>query len=177
MEAVDKGCLMTRIGVSGWMFLLVPAHPGSPEQMAVKRLCVLNRVEEADQQQPRQPSWGCYWRCDITSRAQSVFVLQRLKYSTINTQDSPDQPTRKAQFPERLTARAVVVSTLWYTLTVMLTSGWRGPKAMPPTARNQVVAPPSVGRCRRRSIMSLYRATADATMWGPAGLNSFSHTV
>jgi len=29
MEEVDKG-LMTTIGVSRWMFLLVPAHPGCP---------------------------------------------------------------------------------------------------------------------------------------------------
>jgi len=28
MEEVDKGCVMTTIGVSGWMFLLVPAHLG-----------------------------------------------------------------------------------------------------------------------------------------------------
>ena len=27
---VDKGCLTIRMGVSGWVFLLVPAHPGSP---------------------------------------------------------------------------------------------------------------------------------------------------
>ena len=31
---------MIRMGVSGWMFLLVPAYPGSPGQKAVKRLCV-----------------------------------------------------------------------------------------------------------------------------------------
>ena len=31
---------MSRRGVSGWMFLLVPAHLGSPRQRAVKRLCV-----------------------------------------------------------------------------------------------------------------------------------------
>ena len=31
---------MSRRGVSGWMFLLVPAHPGSPGQRAVKRSCV-----------------------------------------------------------------------------------------------------------------------------------------
>jgi len=30
------------MGVSGWMFLLVLAHSGSPGQRAVKRLCVLN---------------------------------------------------------------------------------------------------------------------------------------
>jgi len=28
----DKGCLMTTIGVSRWMFLLVPALPGCPGQ-------------------------------------------------------------------------------------------------------------------------------------------------
>ena len=40
MEEVDKGCLMIRMGVSGWMFHLVPAHLGSPGQRAVKQLCV-----------------------------------------------------------------------------------------------------------------------------------------
>jgi len=37
MEEVDKGCPM---GVSGWVFLLVPAYPGSPGPTAVKRLYV-----------------------------------------------------------------------------------------------------------------------------------------
>jgi len=41
MQEVDKGCLMTRTGVSGWMFLLVPAYPGSPGPKAVKQLCVV----------------------------------------------------------------------------------------------------------------------------------------
>ena len=40
MEEVDKGCPMIGMGVSGWMFLLVPAYPGSPGQKAIKRLCV-----------------------------------------------------------------------------------------------------------------------------------------
>ena len=40
IEKIDKGCLMTRMAVSGWMFLLVSAHPGSSGQRAVKRLCV-----------------------------------------------------------------------------------------------------------------------------------------
>jgi len=40
MEEDDKGCPMIMMGVSGWMFLLVPAYPGSPGQKAVKRLCV-----------------------------------------------------------------------------------------------------------------------------------------
>jgi len=40
MEEDDKGCPIFRMGVSGRMFLLVPAYPGSPGQKAVKRLCV-----------------------------------------------------------------------------------------------------------------------------------------
>ena len=42
MQKADKGWLMIRIGRSGRMFLLVglPAHPGSPGQMAIKWLCV-----------------------------------------------------------------------------------------------------------------------------------------
>ena len=40
MEEDDKGCPMIMMGVNGWMFLLVPAYPGSPGQKAVKRLCV-----------------------------------------------------------------------------------------------------------------------------------------
>jgi len=32
MEEADKGWLIIRIGVSGWIFLLVPAHPGSMDK-------------------------------------------------------------------------------------------------------------------------------------------------
>jgi len=37
MEKDDKGSMMIRMGVSGWMFLLVPAYPGCPGSKAVKR--------------------------------------------------------------------------------------------------------------------------------------------
>ena len=41
IRMVDE--LMSRRGVSGWMFLLVPAHPGSPGQRALNgRVCVLS---------------------------------------------------------------------------------------------------------------------------------------
>jgi len=40
MEEDDKGCPMIRMGVSGWVFLLVPAYPGSPGPKAIKRWCV-----------------------------------------------------------------------------------------------------------------------------------------
>ena len=38
MEIGDKGSTLTRMGVSGCMFLLVPAYPGCPRQTAVKWL-------------------------------------------------------------------------------------------------------------------------------------------
>jgi len=41
MEKDDKGSTMIRMGVSGWMFLLVPAYPGCPGSKAVKRLLLL----------------------------------------------------------------------------------------------------------------------------------------
>jgi len=37
MEKDDKESTMIRMGVSGWMFLLVPAYPGCPGSKAVKR--------------------------------------------------------------------------------------------------------------------------------------------
>jgi len=40
MEEDDKGCPMIRMGVSGRVFLLVPADPGCPGPKAVKRLSV-----------------------------------------------------------------------------------------------------------------------------------------
>jgi len=49
MEEADKGWLRIRIGVSAWMFLLVPAHPGSPRQEAVNQMfccfcCLQNKT-------------------------------------------------------------------------------------------------------------------------------------
>jgi len=41
MEKADKGWLMIRIAMSGWMFLLVPVYLGSPGQRAVKLLLLL----------------------------------------------------------------------------------------------------------------------------------------
>ena len=41
IEKGDKGSMLTRMGVSGWMFLLVPAYPGCPGQTAVKWLLLL----------------------------------------------------------------------------------------------------------------------------------------
>jgi len=40
MEEADKDWMMITI-VGGWMFLLVPVHPGSPGQRTVKRLLLL----------------------------------------------------------------------------------------------------------------------------------------
>ena len=41
MEKGDKRSTMMRMGVSGWMFLLVPAYPGCPGSKAVKRSSLL----------------------------------------------------------------------------------------------------------------------------------------
>ena len=41
MEEDDKGCPIIRMGVSGCMFLLVPAYPGCPGSKAVKRSLLL----------------------------------------------------------------------------------------------------------------------------------------
>jgi len=41
MEKGDKGSTLTRMGVSGCMFLLVLAYPGCPGQTAVKWLLLL----------------------------------------------------------------------------------------------------------------------------------------
>ena len=41
MEKDDKASTMIRMGVSGWMFLLVPAYPGCPGSKAVKRSLLL----------------------------------------------------------------------------------------------------------------------------------------
>jgi len=41
MDTADKGRLMTTMGVSGGMFLLVPAHPGCPRQNPENRKTVV----------------------------------------------------------------------------------------------------------------------------------------
>jgi len=41
MEEADKDWMVIKM-VGGWVFLLVPAHPGSPGQRAVKRLLLLH---------------------------------------------------------------------------------------------------------------------------------------
>ena len=48
---------MTRMGVSGRMFILVPAHPGSLGQRAVKWLCLCVWVYAEE-------DWG-YWLTQI----------------------------------------------------------------------------------------------------------------
>jgi len=42
MEEAGKGWLMIRRDVSGWMFLLIPAHPGICGQRALKLVVVVS---------------------------------------------------------------------------------------------------------------------------------------
>jgi len=57
MEEDDKECPMIRLGVSGWVFLLVPAYPGCPGQKPLNGcvcthtraracVCVLQSIEK-----------------------------------------------------------------------------------------------------------------------------------
>jgi len=82
MEKDDKGSTMIRMGVSGWMFLLVPAYPGCPGSKAVKRSLLLLlfrqryclsfdwplRVQRTNDFQ--------YWQCD------SWMMVFKLKHTT-----------------------------------------------------------------------------------------------
>jgi len=52
MEENDKGCPMIRLGVSGWVFLLVTAYPGSPGQKPLNGcVCVLSGTTQVSQYQ------------------------------------------------------------------------------------------------------------------------------
>ena len=53
MEKGDKGSTMIRTGVSGWMFLLVPAYPGCPGSKAVKRSLLLSGTTWVGQYQKK----------------------------------------------------------------------------------------------------------------------------
>jgi len=55
MEA-DKDWMMIRT-VGGWMFLLVPAQPGSPGQRAVKWLLLLLKAIPDSLQKPGHQMW------------------------------------------------------------------------------------------------------------------------
>ena len=61
MDEADKGCPMTRMGASGWVFLLVPAYPGSPRPTAVKRLCVCVYFTLHTEKRVKQ-TCTCWWK-------------------------------------------------------------------------------------------------------------------
>ena len=55
MEEGDEWCPMNRMGVSGWVFLLVPSYPGCPGPKGVKQLCMWFGV------------WLNYFQCQMSS--------------------------------------------------------------------------------------------------------------
>ena len=63
MDKSDKGRMMTMIGVSGWMFLLVPAHLGCLGQNPESRKAVVCE---------------CVWEKDVELRVQ---VSNRIQVS------------------------------------------------------------------------------------------------
>ena len=65
----DKGSMMIRMGVSGWMFLLVPAYPGCPGSKAVKQSLLCYR-RSSSRWRTDEHSLGCWcslvrgvWQC------------------------------------------------------------------------------------------------------------------
>ena len=63
--------------MSGWMFLPVPAHPGSPGQRVVKRLCVCVLINQSSKISAVITTFSQF--CDGTSpRRQVVDVFQQL---------------------------------------------------------------------------------------------------
>jgi len=58
--------------VGGWMFLLVPSHPGSLEQMAIKRLLLLTESNDCSMSQAAT----CVW----------LLVIQEYKMETLFVQ-------------------------------------------------------------------------------------------
>jgi len=78
MEKDDKGGTMIRMGVSGWMFLLVPAYPGCPGLKAVKRSLLLLLLQGVTASWPvpiytawltearvcEQLAWDCYLKAE-----------------------------------------------------------------------------------------------------------------
>jgi len=88
--------LMTTIGVSGWMFLLVPARPGRPIQNPKRQLVCLCQIpttlEFKLQHIPsiRTCSFHTNWRYCNCSRGNSHLVVATLRYTRL------PQPTPKS---------------------------------------------------------------------------------
>ena len=78
MEKDDKGSTMIRMGVSGWMFLLVPAYPGCPGSKAVKRSLLLLLSKVNGLETVLQPA--CY---DSVSRTKQFTLLMRSSVSRL----------------------------------------------------------------------------------------------
>jgi len=90
MEKDDKGSTMIRMGVSGSMFLLVPAYPGCPGSKAVKRSSLLlllhvqipldeaaDAVANSDGDRHQLVSSSCEHEADETT-PKSLVYLDRL---------------------------------------------------------------------------------------------------
>ena len=79
---------MSRRGVSGWMFLLVPAHPGSRGQRAVKRSCVLLTYFLSRDALSESGSLGASVRCSASvaySAAWGLCYLAPLLYGRLGS--------------------------------------------------------------------------------------------
>ena len=74
MEKDDKGSTMIRMGVSGWMFLLVPAYPGCPGSKAVKRSLLLLLLLPKSKKESGY-NWGIYYGTIVGRVPQELISL------------------------------------------------------------------------------------------------------
>jgi len=82
MEKGGKGSTMIRMGVSGWMFLLVPAYPGCPGSKAVKRslLLLLFSYRRTETYAVRVRRWCCclVWHLEHTPATASTLEKEHI---------------------------------------------------------------------------------------------------
>ena len=78
MEKGDKGSTMIRMGVSGWMFLLVPAYTGCPGSKAVKRSLLLVRARRRRKLISNKLYWHC---CELVKLSELINYRRKKRVS------------------------------------------------------------------------------------------------
>ena len=78
MEKGDKGSAMIRMGVSGWMFLLVPAYTGCPGSKAVKRSLLLVRARRRRKLISNKLYWHC---CELVKLSELINYRRKKRMS------------------------------------------------------------------------------------------------
>jgi len=126
MEKDDKGSTMIRMGVSGWMFLLVPAYPGCPGSKAVKRSllfecmwllsmlwCYLFYVRNSIW---REKNWILVLACSLSGvRSQRCNDLQMASLTQLSTKRRINHSANCAMAcPPQVWMHFGIVAGIWY---------------------------------------------------------------